>query len=68
MKVHPRENTGNIAFLYRANRLYEQHLGSAREEVGRIIDYFNSILERPNKEDVDAIRIDLETELDKYEM
>lgn len=68
MKVHPRENTGNIAFLYRANRLYEQHLGSAREEVGRIIDYFNSILERPNKEDVDVIRTDLEIELDKYEM
>jgi molecular chaperone HscC len=68
MKVHPRENTGNIAFLYRANRLYEQHLGEAREEVGRIIDYFNSILERPNQEDVDAVRISLETELDKYEM
>jgi molecular chaperone HscC len=68
MKVHPRENTGNIAFLCRANRLYEQHLGDAREEVGRIIDYFNSILERPNLEDVDTVRITLETELDKYEM
>lgn len=68
MKIHPRENTGNIAFLSRANRLYEQHLGDSREEVGRIIDYFNSILERPNKADVDAIRINLNSELDKYEM
>ena len=68
MKIHPRENTGNIAFLFRANRLYEQHLGDSREEVGRIIDYFNSILERPNKADVDAIRINLNSELDKYEM
>jgi molecular chaperone HscC len=68
MKVHPRENTVNIALLYRANRLYEQHLGESRDEVGRIIDYFTSILDRPNKDDVDAIRISLETELDKYEM
>lgn len=68
MKVHPRENTGNIAFLYRANRLYEQHLGGTREEVGRIIDYFNSALEAPNKDDIDSIRRNLEKELDKYEM
>lgn len=68
LKIHPRENTQNIAFMFRANRLYEQHLGAQREEVGRIIDYFNNVLETANTSEIDEAREALSLELNKYEM
>lgn len=66
MKIHPRENTSNISFLARANRLYEQHLGEERERIGHIIDYFSSALEKGN--DIDDIRVKLEQDLNQYEL
>jgi len=68
LKIHPRENSRNMAFLSRANRLYEQHLGEQREQIGRLIDYFNALLEQPGQQDIDQLRQQLERELEHFEL
>lgn len=68
LKTHPRENSRNIAFLSRANRLYEQQLGESRENIGRILDYFHSSLEELGQQDIDELREQLNKELDHFEL
>ena len=45
LKVHPRDQEENRVLTERANRLYEQFLGREREQVGRLLNEFMSILE-----------------------
>ncbi len=45
LKVHPRDQEANRILTERGNRLYEQLLGREREQIGRLVDQFNLVLE-----------------------
>ena len=68
LKIHPRESMENTSVLYRANRLYEQNIGEKRELVGRVVDYFTGILESADEEKINAVREQVNRELDQYEL
>ncbi|KJV37380.1 Hsp70 family protein [Luteibacter yeojuensis] len=44
LKIHPRDTLENRTLLARAERLYEQLLGEAREHVGQMIARFEQVL------------------------
>jgi len=67
LKIHPRDESRNAAFLAMADRLYSQNLGEKRENIGRIIDHFKMAVESKTKQEVDDIREKLEMELKQYE-
>jgi molecular chaperone HscC len=66
-KIHPREQTENRALLARADRLYEQLLGSARDFLGQQIGVFASILDRQDPQQIKQARADLTQLLDQIE-
>lgn len=45
LKIHPRDQEENRLLLERADRLYAQLLGDEREEVARLLNGFNGVLE-----------------------
>ena len=57
----------NRALLARADRLYEQLLGQAREFLGQQIAIFTSILDRQDPQPIKQARIDLGELLDQIE-
>jgi molecular chaperone HscC len=67
LKVHPREEAENQALIERLKRLYEQHLGDAREWVGRQHAGFEAVLERQNPRDIAHAREQLTEVLDQFE-
>ena len=66
-KIHPRDQAENRALLARADRLYEQLLGQAREFLGQQIAIFTSILDRQDPQPIKQARIDLGELLDQIE-
>lgn len=44
LKIHPRDTLENRTLLARAERLYEQLLGGARDQVGQFILHFEQVL------------------------
>ena len=58
-KIHPRDQAENRAVLARADRLYEQLLGQARDFLGQQIGVFTSILERQDPQQIKQARDDL---------
>ena len=67
IKLHPREFLPNKTVLSRAERLYTQHLGHAREEIGRLIKRFESEILSQTTRDHDSLRQRLSRELDVFE-
>lgn len=54
LKVHPRDQAELQALLARGKRLYEEHLGAVRAEIGRAVTGFAAALE---SQDPDNIRL-----------
>jgi molecular chaperone HscC len=54
LKVHPRDQAEFQALLARGKRLYEEHLGAVRAEIGRAVTGFAGALE---SQDPDNIRL-----------
>lgn len=67
LKIHPRDETPNRAALARAERLYEQHLGQAREFVGAHIKAFLEALEAQEPRVAEAARERLTVAMDSIE-
>ncbi|WP_331644046.1 molecular chaperone HscC [Luteibacter sp.] len=44
LKIHPRDTLENRTLLARAERMYEQLLGTARDHVGQMIAHFEQVL------------------------
>ena len=44
LKIHPRDTLENRTLLARAERMYEQLLGTARDHVGQMIMRFEQVL------------------------
>lgn len=67
LKVHPREQSENAAVLARATRCYEGFVGAQREEVGRWITAFETVLERQEPRAIREGREQLVAALDSLE-
>jgi len=67
LKIHPREQAENRVLLARADRLYEQSLGGARQFVGDQTAVFQSVLERQNLEEIRRARSEFARALESVE-
>ncbi|MDD1608367.1 MAG: Hsp70 family protein, partial [Methylococcaceae bacterium] len=67
LKIHPRDQEENRLALERANRLYEQFLGYERQQVGDLLNRFNSILETQDVPVIGKARQELTEALDYLE-
>ena len=67
LKIHPREKAENRALLARAERLYEEALGSRRAAVGNALDQFNAVLNRQDDHEIVRVRGDFAAFLDSIE-
>ncbi|HEV7777466.1 MAG TPA: molecular chaperone HscC [Luteibacter sp.] len=54
LKIHPRDDQANIALIERAERLYEERIGGARQQLGQWLLQFRGELE---SQDTQRIRI-----------
>ncbi|WP_084580400.1 Hsp70 family protein [Sphingomonas azotifigens] len=67
LKVHPREESENVAVLARAQRCYENFLGVQREQVSHWITLFEQVLERQDPRAIKEARDQLVLSLDSLE-
>ena len=52
IKIHPRDKTENKLLLAKGERLYEEALGDRREYIGELLNYFESILDKQNPQEI----------------
>lgn len=64
LKVHPRDQQGNLALLARAARLYEEHTADARREIGVRLLAFKAALETQEPREIERARRSLGELLD----
>lgn len=67
LKVHPRDQAQNRSLLARAERLYAQHLGFEREQLSRLIGWYESILDEQDTQKIRQANTDLERSLQQFE-
>lgn len=67
LKVHPRDMLPNIDLNERLNRLHEEKLGPAREELGRMIVYFQQALDSQDERRIRTARQELTAALEPFE-
>jgi len=56
LKIHPRDQAENRALLARAERLYEERLGTTRERLGEWLEQYLVVLDRQDPGEIDAFR------------
>ena len=52
LKVHPRDQAEHQALLARGKRLYEEHLGTVRSDIGEAVARFAASLDRQDPEQI----------------
>ena len=67
LKIHPRDETVNIAFTARLAKAYENHLGDTRAEIQHMITVFEAVLARQNKHEILEAREEIEPHLKVFE-
>ncbi len=67
LKVHPRDQAQNRSLLARAERLYAQRLGFEREQLARLIGWYESILDGQNPQQIRQANTDLGQSLEQFE-
>ncbi len=67
IKIHPRDQAENQAVLARAERIFQQSLGPAREAVGEAIAVFQGALERQEPEHIRSVRASVQRLLDNID-
>lgn len=67
LKVHPRDQAQNRSLLARAERLYAQHLGFERDQLARLIGWYESILDEQNVQKIRQANTDLGRSLEQFE-
>lgn len=67
LKVHPRDQAQNRSLLARAERLYAQRLGYDREQLARLIGWFESILDGQDPQQIRQASTDLAQSLEQFE-
>lgn len=56
LKLHPREDARNMALLAKADRMYEELLGPARQEIASAVAHYQTVLERQDAHEIAATR------------
>jgi molecular chaperone HscC len=59
LKLHPREEARHQALLARGKRLYEEHLGGTRAEIGEALTQFSVALESQDSDRIRSARLSL---------
>lgn len=67
LKLHPRDNLMNKSLLLRAERLYSEHTGDIRAQIGERTQYFNAILNQQNERQIIETRSYFESFLNEIE-
>jgi molecular chaperone HscC len=67
LKVHPRQDSANIATIARAERCYEGFTGEPRDQIGRWLVAFETVLDAQEPHAIDRARAELEIALDALE-
>lgn len=68
LKIHPRDQMENRTLIARAERLYEDAVGEAREWVGDQVNAFEHVLDRQDPQEIKRARSALSERLDQFEM
>lgn len=67
IKTAPRDQQENIALIARAERLYAETIGEARQEISSLIVEFLSSLDSQHVRDVQPLRVRFSQQLDAFE-
>ena len=67
LKVHPRDQAENAAVVARAERLYEERLGEARQAIGQWLAEFLAQLEAQDPQEIERARSALAERLDRVD-
>jgi molecular chaperone HscC len=67
LKIHPREDLPNKATMARAERLYAELIGAAREQVGQALTQFALVLEGQDPIQIQKNRVQFDSWLDDVE-
>jgi len=64
LKIHPRDKQENAYLIHRAKRLYEDHLGQVREDIGHALTRFELILGGQDEHQIRQAREQFKSYLD----
>ena len=67
LKIHPRDQQENLYLVNRAKRLYEDHLGGAREQILEWLNRFEVLLESQDERRIRQARKDFADALDSVD-
>ncbi|PNK61186.1 Hsp70 family protein [Psychrobacter sp. FDAARGOS_221] len=67
LKIHPRDQAENRNLLARAERLYTQRLGFEREQLARLIGWYESVLDGQDAIKIRQANSELQNSLDQFE-
>lgn len=67
IKIHPRDRMENRLLLARGERLYEESLGSSREQIAYVIRRFEDVLRRQNDREISKAAIEYKAWLEEIE-
>lgn len=67
LKVHPRQDSANLATMARAERCYESFIGPVRDQIGQWIVAFETVLDAQEPHAIAEMRSELEAALDSVE-
>jgi molecular chaperone HscC len=67
LKTHPREAAENVAALARSDRVFQEHLGAARDAIAQKSAEFSAALEGQDARAIARARADLSALLDRIE-
>jgi len=67
LKIHPRENHENKHLIARGERLYEERIGSDRQEIGHLLREFEDILDKQDTKQIQEYRAKLKDIFDSID-
>lgn len=67
LKIHPRESIANKSLLLRAERLFSEHTGEMRQQIGYQTEQFTQVLDGQNERKIKEHRQQFEHFLDQVE-
>lgn len=67
LKIHPRDTLESRTLIARAERMYSQRLGHDRDELGRLLAWFESVLDSQDSEQIRHAQVKFGEFLDNIE-
>ena len=67
IKIHPREQEENKLLLSRGERLYEESIGETRAKVAKLLEWFESILDKQDRKEIEEAAKEVKKYLDELD-